>query len=74
MATANQGAIAAVIGQLPGGHLNAYVIGAGKFFRDKRWQDDPATWMRQGSHTTGAPVKVDLGARTKTTTTRKITR
>jgi hypothetical protein len=67
-------AIAAVIGQLPGGHLNAYVIGAPRFFRDRRWQDDPATWMRHGASSTGAPVKVDLGGRSKTTTTQRITR
>lgn len=39
--------IAAVIAQLPSGHLNPYLPGADKFFRDKRWMDDPETWRRQ---------------------------
>lgn len=41
--------IAAAISHLPSGHLNAYVVGAPKFFRDLRWQDDPSTWLRQAA-------------------------
>ncbi|WAC18807.1 hypothetical protein OVA24_16375 [Luteolibacter sp. SL250] len=64
-------AIAEVIRQLPGGHLNAYVPSAGKFFENRRWEDDPRTWLRltpaKGHHTVrnGAPPeKLSLGGRT----------
>ena len=42
-------AIADAIAKLPSGHLNAYVLSAPRFFRDLRWQDDPATWLRQAA-------------------------
>lgn len=42
-------AIAEAIARLPSGHLNAYVLSAPRFFRDLRWQDDPATWLRQAA-------------------------
>jgi hypothetical protein len=58
-------AIAAVIARLPGGHLNAFVPSAEKFFRHRRWEDDPQTWLRNsGNHANGAPqTKLDLGGR-----------
>lgn len=39
-------AIASVIKELPSGPLNAFVPSAVTFFRDRRWNDDPATWKR----------------------------
>ena len=58
-------AIAAIIARLPGGHLNAYVPSAAVFFRNRRWEDDPHTWLRNaGKHTNGAPQQaLDLGGR-----------
>jgi hypothetical protein len=58
-------AIASAIAQLPGKHLGKYVPGAARFFRDKRWSDDPATWLRQGSATgtTSDGAKLELGSR-----------
>ena len=58
-------AIAAVIARLPGGHLNAYVPSAAAFFRARRWEDDPQTWLRNaGKHTNGSPQQaLDLGGR-----------
>jgi hypothetical protein len=65
-------AIAAVIAQLPSGHLNKYVIGAARFFRDRRWSDDPATWLRQGTPagttTDGQPLV--LGGRAPSSVTK----
>jgi hypothetical protein len=58
-------AIAAVISRLPGGHLNAYVPSAAAFFRARRWEDDPQTWLRNaGKHANGSPQQaLDLGGR-----------
>lgn len=58
-------AIAAVIARLPGAHLNAFVPSAAAFFRNRRWEDDPQTWLRNaGKHTNGAPQPtLDLGGR-----------
>jgi hypothetical protein len=58
-------AIAAVIARLPGAHLNAYVPSAAQFFRHRRWEDDPQTWLRNaGKHGNGAPQQtLDLGGR-----------
>jgi hypothetical protein len=57
-------AIAGAIAQLPSGHLNKYVLGATRFFRDKRWEDDPATWLRQNAPgTTSDGSKLELGGR-----------
>jgi hypothetical protein len=36
----------------PGGHLNKFVPSAETFFRMRRWEDDPATWLR-GAATNG---------------------
>lgn len=55
--------IAAVIPQLPSGHLNAFVVSAARFFRDERWRDDPATWRRHGGKNGVAVGKLDLGGR-----------
>ena len=65
-------AIASAIQQLPAAHLNKYVIGAAKFFRDKRWTDDPATWLRQGSGvgTTSDGAKLELGGRRPSSVTK----
>lgn len=67
-------AIAAAIQQLPSGHLNAYVPSAAKFFQNRRWEDDPQTWLRlaptKGTHpgNHGAqPQKLSLGGRSATT-------
>jgi hypothetical protein len=65
-------AIAEVIRQLPSGHLNIYVPSAEKFFAQRRWEDDPQTWLRltppNTSHATarngGQPEKLSLGGRT----------
>lgn len=58
-------AIAAVIARLPGQHLNAFVPSADKFFRNRRWEDDPQTWLRNaGKFANGAPPRtLDLGGR-----------
>jgi hypothetical protein len=58
-------AIAAAIARLPGAHLNAYVPSAAQFFRHRRWEDDPQTWLRNaGTHCNGAPQQtLDLGGR-----------
>jgi|GEM_PF-5303520 len=63
-------AIAAVIRQLPSGHLNAYVPSAEKFFANRRWEDDPRTWLRlapadghRTSRNGGQPEKLSLGGR-----------
>lgn len=58
-------AIAAVISQMPSGHLNAFVPAAAAFFAKRRWEDDPATWLRNGnSRTNGAaPPPPSLGGR-----------
>ncbi len=58
-------AIAAVIARLPGAHLNSYIPSAAAFFRNRRWEDDPQTWLRNaGKHVNGAPPqKLDLGGR-----------
>lgn len=51
-------AIAAVIQRMPGGALNAYVPSAATFFRNRRWEDDPKTWLRQArTNGNGAPVE-----------------
>lgn len=49
-------AIAAIIQRMPGGALNAYVPSAATFFRNRRWEDDPKTWLRNAK-TNGAPVE-----------------
>lgn len=61
-------AIAAAITQLPSAHLNAYVPSAAKFFANRRWEDDPRTWLRAATkgnrHTAGAmPAPPSLGGR-----------
>jgi hypothetical protein len=57
-------AIAAVIGQLPSGHLNAFVVSAGTFFKNERWRDDPQTWLRSGAAKNGAAAgSLKLGGR-----------
>lgn len=57
-------AIAAVIGQLPSGHLNAFVVSASKFFQNERWRDDPQTWLRHGAAKNGAAAgMLNLGGR-----------
>jgi len=56
-------AVAAVIPSLPSGHLNAFVVSAGRFFRDERWRDDPQTWKRHGGKNGVAVGKLDLGGR-----------
>jgi hypothetical protein len=57
-------AIAAIIQRMPGGHLNAYVPSAATFFRNRRWEDDPKTWLRNAGRTNGAPVEeLNLGGR-----------
>lgn len=47
-------AIASVIPQMPSGHLNKFVPSALTFFRDRRWEDDPLTWLRNASGPNGA--------------------
>jgi uncharacterized protein YdaU (DUF1376 family) len=49
-------AIAAIILRMPGGPLNAYVPSAAKFFQNRRWQDDPKTWLRNAGKN-GAPIE-----------------
>ena len=66
-------AIAAVITQLPGAHLNKYVPSAEKFFRERRWEDDPQTWLRSGGGNGGGPVKpLELNGRGRSGTVIKI--
>lgn len=66
-------AIADVIQQLPGKHLNRYVPGAERFFLMRRWEDDPQTWLRGGANFNGAPGKLaDIGGRRNTGTVIKI--
>lgn len=56
-------AIAAIIQRMPGGADNIYVPSAATFFRNRRWEDDPKTWLRQAK-TNGAPVEeLNLGGR-----------
>jgi hypothetical protein len=52
--------IAAAIARLPSGHLNAYVLSATRFFKEKRWMDDPATWLRQADKAAGGNGKAPL--------------
>jgi hypothetical protein len=61
-------AIAAIIPKLPSGHLNAFVCSSGRFFKDERWRDDPATWVRNCAHgKNGAALgKLSLGGRKAT--------
>jgi hypothetical protein len=49
-------AIAAIIQRMPGGPENIYVPSAATFFRNRRWEDDPKTWLRNAK-TNGAPVE-----------------
>jgi len=57
-------AIAAIIPQLPSGHLNAFVVSAGSFFRKEKWRDDPQTWLRNAGSKNGAmPKPLNLGGR-----------
>lgn len=57
-------AIAAVIKQLPSGHLNAFAVSAATFFKNERWRDDPQTWLRSGAAKNGAaPTELRLGGR-----------
>jgi hypothetical protein len=57
-------AIAAIIPRLPSGHLNAFVVGAGAFFRREKWRDDPQTWLRLAAGKNGAQVgTLNLGGR-----------
>ncbi len=66
-------AIAAVISQMPGAHLNKFVPSAETFFRMRRWEDDPATWLRGGANGSGAPTeKLELHGRGRSGTTIKI--
>jgi len=65
-------AIAATIAKLPSAHLNAYVPSAAKFFANRRWEDDPRTWLRSATkgalHHAGAlPAPPSLGGRKGTT-------
>lgn len=62
---AGTAAIASVIQRLPGAHLNRFVVSAARFFRDKRWQDDPDTWLRAGAGKNGhvRTGELDLGGR-----------
>lgn len=48
-------AIAAIIQRMPGGCENIYVPSAATFFRNRRWEDDPKTWLRNAK-SNGAPV------------------
>lgn len=66
-------AIAAVIGQLPSGHLNAFVVSAATFFKNERWRDDPQTWLRTGAAKNGAAAgSLDLGGREALSMTRLV--
>lgn len=65
---------AAAIQQLPGGHLNKFVRSAESFFRDRRWEDDPQTILREAG-ANGAPRRpLDLGGRANSGTTIKLSR
>jgi len=65
-------AIAAVIRELPSGPLNAYVPSAERFFANRRWEDDPRTWLRltpargqnAAARNGGQPEALSLGGRT----------
>lgn len=67
-------AIAAIIPQIPSGHLNAYLPGALAFFRARRWEDDPETWLRQAQVAADrkaqnpSPQDVSLGGHSYTET------
>jgi len=64
-------AIAAVIGQLPSAHLNAFVVSAKTFFKNERWRDDPQTWLRHGASKNGAAASsVNIGGRKFNSVTR----
>jgi hypothetical protein len=64
-------AIASAIQQLPSGHLNKFVIGAARFFREMRWADDPATILRQNAPgTTSDGQKLELGGRRPSSVTK----
>jgi hypothetical protein len=57
-------ACAAVMAAAPGRHLNSYFPSAYKFFRDRRWEDDPQAFGRVGNGPNGAPKEtLDLGGR-----------
>lgn len=56
-------AIAAIIPRLPSGHLNARLVSSLTFFRDKRWKDDPATWLRNGGKSGQVPGTLQLNGR-----------
>ncbi len=62
-------AIAAAIQQLPGGALNSRVLSAERFFRERRWEDDPMTWLRNINGNGAPPGDLDLGGREEGTTT-----
>lgn len=59
-------AIAAIIPRMPSGHLNRFVPSAFEFFRGKRYQDDPETWLRgtPHHHNGGRQETLDLNGRT----------
>lgn len=66
---------AAVIAQLPSGGLNCYVESAEKFFRERKWEDDPKARLRSGHRASGgaqAGGALDLGWRGQSGTTIKI--
>jgi hypothetical protein len=56
-------AIAAVIPQMPSGHLNAFVPSAAAFFQNRRWEDDPRTWLRPKTGNGGQNTDPGIGAR-----------
>lgn len=57
-------AIAAIIPQLPSGHLNGFVPGSKKFFENERWRDDPKTWLRGNAGRNGHVAgELHLGGR-----------
>jgi hypothetical protein len=49
-------AIAAIIQRMPGGAENIYVPSAVTFFQNRRWEDDPKTWLRNAGKN-GAPIE-----------------
>lgn len=55
--------IASAIDRLPSKGLNAYVPSCERFFRDERWRDDPATWLRNGNVQSGSTNGADVGGR-----------
>lgn len=59
-------AIAAVITQMPSRHLNKFVPNALNFFKDRRWEDDPQTWLRNATGPNGSTTtpELSLGGRT----------